>query len=175
VCLLLQPFTQAIWLLTTGAREAAFRNVKTISECLADELMNAAKGSSNSYAIKKKGEFSFCACVMGGGGVGLVNDAAKGSSNSYAIKTKGEPQSLPFIYLVFPVDCVERVGAKCARSVACMMQPRAPATATPSKRRVSSNCDLLLEGWCRLCQGCCMHDAAKGSSNSYAIKKKGEQ
>lgn len=30
-----------------GAREAAFRNVKTMSECLADELMNAAKGSSN--------------------------------------------------------------------------------------------------------------------------------
>lgn len=47
---------QAIWLLTTGAREAAFRNVKTIAECLADELINAAKGSSNSYAIKKKDE-----------------------------------------------------------------------------------------------------------------------
>ncbi len=38
---------QAIWLLTTGAREAAFRNIKTIAECLADELVNAAKGSSN--------------------------------------------------------------------------------------------------------------------------------
>merc|ERR1712093_806841 len=46
----------AIYLLTTGAREAAFRNIKTIAECLADELMNAAKGSSNSYAIKKKDE-----------------------------------------------------------------------------------------------------------------------
>lgn len=46
----------AIHLLTTGAREAAFRNVKTISECLADELINASKGSSNSYAIKKKDE-----------------------------------------------------------------------------------------------------------------------
>jgi small subunit ribosomal protein S5e len=45
-----------IHLLTTGAREAAFRNVKTISECLADELINASKGSSNSYAIKKKDE-----------------------------------------------------------------------------------------------------------------------
>jgi hypothetical protein len=33
-------------------RESAFRNVKSISECLADELINAAKGSSNSYAIK---------------------------------------------------------------------------------------------------------------------------
>ena len=27
-----------------------------IAECLADELINAAKGSSNSYAIKKKDE-----------------------------------------------------------------------------------------------------------------------
>ena len=66
-----------------GAREAAFRNIKSIAECLADELINAAKvsiailipiallasvavnhtcththtqGSSNSYAIKKKDE-----------------------------------------------------------------------------------------------------------------------
>merc|ERR1712014_310507 len=41
---------QAIWLITTGAKNAAFRNIKTIAECLADELMNAAKGSSNSFA-----------------------------------------------------------------------------------------------------------------------------
>merc|ERR1712146_464823 len=47
---------QAIWLLTTGARDAAFRNIKTIAECLAEEIINAAKGSSNSYAIKKKDE-----------------------------------------------------------------------------------------------------------------------
>lgn len=52
----LRRVNQAIYLLTTGAREAAFRNVKTIAECLADELINAAKGSSNSYAIKKKDE-----------------------------------------------------------------------------------------------------------------------
>ncbi|OLY79379.1 40S ribosomal protein S5 [Smittium mucronatum] len=52
----LRRVNQAIALLTTGAREAAFRNVKTIAECLADELINAAKGSSNSYAIKKKDE-----------------------------------------------------------------------------------------------------------------------
>jgi small subunit ribosomal protein S5e len=38
------------------AREASFRSIKTIAECLADELINAAKGSSNSYAIKKKDE-----------------------------------------------------------------------------------------------------------------------
>jgi small subunit ribosomal protein S5e len=52
----LRRVNQAIALLTIGAREAAFRNVKTIAECLAEELINAAKGSSNSYAIKKKDE-----------------------------------------------------------------------------------------------------------------------
>ncbi|PSR80608.1 40S ribosomal protein S5 [Coniella lustricola] len=52
----LRRVNQAISLLTTGAREASFRNVKTIAECLAEELINAAKGSSNSYAIKKKDE-----------------------------------------------------------------------------------------------------------------------
>ncbi|KAI3715861.1 hypothetical protein L6452_22849 [Arctium lappa] len=50
----LRRVNQAIYLLTTGA--GAFRNVKTIVECLVDELINAAKGSSNSYAIKKKDE-----------------------------------------------------------------------------------------------------------------------
>ncbi|KAF5177440.1 30S ribosomal protein S7 [Thalictrum thalictroides] len=52
----LRRVNQALYLLTTGARESAFRNIKTIAECLADELINAAKGSSNSYAIKKKDE-----------------------------------------------------------------------------------------------------------------------
>ena len=47
---------QALYLITTGSREASFRNIKTIAECLADELVNAARGSSNSYAIKKKDE-----------------------------------------------------------------------------------------------------------------------
>merc|ERR1711976_32374 len=52
----LRRVNQSVWLLCTGAREAAFRNIKTIAECLADELINASKGSSNSYAIKKKDE-----------------------------------------------------------------------------------------------------------------------
>merc|ERR1719160_1445873 len=52
----MRRINQAIYLITTGARESAFRNMKTIAECLADELINAAKGSSNSYAIKKKDE-----------------------------------------------------------------------------------------------------------------------
>ena len=47
---------EAIYLMCKGARESAFRNLKTFPECLADELVNAAKGSSNSFAIKKKDE-----------------------------------------------------------------------------------------------------------------------
>jgi small subunit ribosomal protein S5e len=39
----LRRVNQAIALLTIGAREAAFRNIKTIAECLAEELINAAK------------------------------------------------------------------------------------------------------------------------------------
>ncbi|KAI6646501.1 Ribosomal protein S5 isoform A [Oopsacas minuta] len=53
----LRRVNQAIWLICNGARDAAFRNIKTIAECLADELINAYKGSSNSYAIKRKDEF----------------------------------------------------------------------------------------------------------------------
>ncbi|GAY32797.1 hypothetical protein CUMW_004110 [Citrus unshiu] len=52
----LRRVNQALYLLTTSARESAFRNIKRIAECLANELINAAKGSSNSYAIKKKDE-----------------------------------------------------------------------------------------------------------------------
>merc|ERR1719210_2156164 len=47
---------QAIYLICIGARNSAFRNIKSVSECLADEIMNCAKESSNSYAIKKKDE-----------------------------------------------------------------------------------------------------------------------
>ncbi|KAI6697894.1 hypothetical protein NL676_018013 [Syzygium grande] len=43
----LRRVNQAIYLLMTGARESAFRNITTVAECLADELLNAAKGSSN--------------------------------------------------------------------------------------------------------------------------------
>eukprot|EP01035_Chromulina_nebulosa_P019606 gene19606-25513_t len=47
---------QALYLMSVGAREASFRNVKTMAECLADEIVNASRASSNSYAIKKKDE-----------------------------------------------------------------------------------------------------------------------
>jgi len=55
-CSPLRRVSYALFLLASGARQAAFRNIKTVAECLADEIINAAKGSSNSYAIKKKDE-----------------------------------------------------------------------------------------------------------------------
>ena len=45
-----------IQLLAKGTREASFKSIKSIAECLADELINASKGSSNSFAVKKKDE-----------------------------------------------------------------------------------------------------------------------
>ncbi|KAF2077505.1 hypothetical protein CYY_001204 [Polysphondylium violaceum] len=44
----------AVYLLTQGCRAAAFRNIRTVAECLADELINASKNSPNSYSIKQK-------------------------------------------------------------------------------------------------------------------------
>lgn len=52
----LRRVNQAIYLMSTGARTASFRNIRSIAECLADEIMNAAKGNQNSFAIKKKEE-----------------------------------------------------------------------------------------------------------------------
>ena len=50
----LRRINQALFLMTSGCRNSAFRNCKTLAECLADELVNASKGSTSSYAIKKK-------------------------------------------------------------------------------------------------------------------------
>lgn len=53
----LRRVNTGIFLICLGAREQAFRNIKTIAECLADEVINAAKNDSQaSYAIKKKDE-----------------------------------------------------------------------------------------------------------------------
>merc|ERR1712039_74462 len=52
----LRRVNQGVWLLSKGAREASFRKIQTISECLADELINAAKHLPTSFAIKKKSE-----------------------------------------------------------------------------------------------------------------------
>jgi small subunit ribosomal protein S5e len=52
----LRRVNQALYLITTGARNASFRNIKSIAECLADEIINAANDNQNSFAIKKKDE-----------------------------------------------------------------------------------------------------------------------
>lgn len=46
----------ALRFITEGARKASFSNPKTIEECLAEEIILAAKGDSRSYAIQKKEE-----------------------------------------------------------------------------------------------------------------------
>lgn len=56
----LRRVNQSIYLITKGARECAFRTHKSMSECLADEIIAASKGvgqgTVNSYAVKKKDE-----------------------------------------------------------------------------------------------------------------------
>lgn len=52
----LRRVNQAIYLMCVGARTASFRNIRSIAECLADEILNASKGNTNSFAVKKKEE-----------------------------------------------------------------------------------------------------------------------
>ncbi|MGB9659560.1 MAG: 30S ribosomal protein S7 [Nitrososphaerales archaeon] len=46
----------ALRFIAEGAREASFSSPKTIEEALADEIIMAANGDVNSYAVKKKNE-----------------------------------------------------------------------------------------------------------------------
>merc|ERR1711920_978138 len=50
----LYKVNQALKLLAIGAREASFRKMKSVSESLADELINASENSQDSYAKKLK-------------------------------------------------------------------------------------------------------------------------
>merc|ERR1712100_591590 len=53
----MSPFRRvnyALYLLATGARESSFRNLKTMAEVLAEEIINAARGSSNSYGLRRR-------------------------------------------------------------------------------------------------------------------------
>ena len=54
----LRRVNQSIYLMCKGSRESAFRSHKSMSECLADEIIAASKGvgQGNSYAVKKKDE-----------------------------------------------------------------------------------------------------------------------
>jgi len=46
----------ALRFISEGARACSMNNPKTIEECLADEIVAAAYGDANSYAIRKKEE-----------------------------------------------------------------------------------------------------------------------
>jgi len=53
----LRRVNMAIWLITQGSRESAFRSVKTIAECLADEIIAASEDDGQkSHAVRKKDE-----------------------------------------------------------------------------------------------------------------------
>ena len=53
----LRRVNQAIYLINKGARDNAFRSMKSISECLADEIIACSKNlATNSYAARKKDE-----------------------------------------------------------------------------------------------------------------------
>lgn len=104
----LRRVNQAIWLLTTGAREAAFRNIKTIAECLADELINAAKGSSNR-------------CRAGG--------AQQGRCRGMAADAFGERRG--------GGGCGGAAFDSVSSSLSTRLQLQPPCAATPSRRRTS--------------------------------------
>merc|ERR1711879_792853 len=52
----LRRVNQAMYNMSVGSRETAFRNIATFSECLADEIIAAANKDPTSAAIKKKDE-----------------------------------------------------------------------------------------------------------------------
>merc|ERR1712157_511816 len=53
----LRRVNQAIYLICKGSRESAYRAHKSMSETLADEIINASKGpGGNSFAYRKKNE-----------------------------------------------------------------------------------------------------------------------
>ncbi len=82
---------KAIWLICTGSREAAFRNIKSVSECLADELINAAKVHclTHTYTFTMHTR-NVSAHVSPSLPLSLSLIYTQGSSNSYAIKKKDE-------------------------------------------------------------------------------------
>ena len=53
----IRRINQAIYLLSNGCRDKAMKTMKTIAECLADEIINCEKGNTQaSFALRKKEE-----------------------------------------------------------------------------------------------------------------------
>ena len=47
----LRRVNQSIYLMTRGSREASFRSMKTVAECLAEEIIAASKVNSNPHSL----------------------------------------------------------------------------------------------------------------------------
>lgn len=122
---LLAPL-QAIYLLTTGAREAAFRNIKTIAECLADELINAAKGSSNRCCMFRRTWHVRTQGLLGSAdtkfGLSWAVTPLCVHCCSYAIKKKDELErvakvSADVVLFRLPTLCFQSCSGPCPKDV----------------------------------------------------------
>ena len=47
----LRRVNSSVYMMCCGARESSFRKIKTITECLAEEIMNCAKVTSRSHSV----------------------------------------------------------------------------------------------------------------------------
>lgn len=52
----LRRIDMALRFMTDGARQAAYSNPRTIDECLAEEIINAAQRDNRSFAVRKRDE-----------------------------------------------------------------------------------------------------------------------
>ncbi|KAG5447515.1 40S ribosomal protein S5-1 [Clonorchis sinensis] len=130
----LRRVNQAIYLLCTGAREAAFRNVKTIAECLADELLNAAKVSCKLRLTTPLGQFQLLRHQKEGRtGASRQIQSINEFSNIYGLLIS----SVGYIYLGKP-------GGRCATN---MPEPGVDLYSAPL---VESNDPTSGQTWWRL-------------------------
>jgi hypothetical protein len=127
---LVTPLLACAYLAISQTRDSAFRNVKSVAECLADELINAAKGSSNSYAIKvRHSNFEFLCSYR------TTLPAEKGRTRACrqvkSVKGRSVERAAPFphIYLRrfhIPASCIRMLSTclSCGNSRAILKQNR---------------------------------------------------
>ena len=127
----LRRVNQSIYLLTTGAREASFRNIKTIAECLADEVMNAAK--VRLLAVTVQGGLAWDSALR----TALAADVGQGVATLRALEegsgVLGEGSGLRALSSRGPPD------ANPGTNLLPVVLRRARPTAMPSRRRTRSN------------------------------------
>jgi small subunit ribosomal protein S5e len=50
----LRRVNTSVFLIAKGAKDSSFRKVRTVAECLAEEIIQASRASASSYAIRTK-------------------------------------------------------------------------------------------------------------------------